>query len=134
MTTVLILCRVANYDEWRPRYDGAVEPTIGIKSAQVWRGQADPDLVAIAEVFESRLRPLCLRQACRMRWPPMVWICNPCGWSFSTTRGTSNAERTRPKLPRGRRLDVRGSHVPSHSVSPSWVANAELPSPEGPLS
>ena len=46
-----------------------------------------------------RQRPLCLRQACRTRWPPMVWICNPCGWSFSTTRGTSNAERTRPKLP-----------------------------------
>jgi hypothetical protein len=54
MTTVLILFRVANYDEWRPRYDSAVERTIGIKSAQVWRGQDDPDLVAVAEVFESR--------------------------------------------------------------------------------
>ena len=28
--------------------------TIGIKSAEVWRGQDDPDLVAVAEVFESR--------------------------------------------------------------------------------
>jgi hypothetical protein len=54
MTTVLILFRVANYDEWRPRYDSAVERTIGIESAQVWRGQDDPDLVAVAEVFESR--------------------------------------------------------------------------------
>src|SRR4029450_3473859 len=51
MTTVLILFRVANYDEWRPRYDSAVERTIGIESAQVWRGQDDPDLVAVAEVF-----------------------------------------------------------------------------------
>jgi hypothetical protein len=31
-----------------------VERTIGIESAQVWRGQDDPDLVAVAEVFESR--------------------------------------------------------------------------------
>ena len=54
MTTVLILCRVADYIEWRPRYNDAVERTIGIKSAQVWRGQADSNLVAIAEVFESR--------------------------------------------------------------------------------
>jgi hypothetical protein len=31
-----------------------VERTIGIKSAHVWSGQDDPNLVAIAEVFESR--------------------------------------------------------------------------------
>ena len=54
MTTVLILLRVANFDEWRPRYDRAVERTTGIRSAQVWRGQDDPDLVAVVEVFESR--------------------------------------------------------------------------------
>jgi hypothetical protein len=40
--------RVANFDEWRPGYDSAVERTIGIKSVQVWRGQDDPDLVAVA--------------------------------------------------------------------------------------
>jgi quinol monooxygenase YgiN len=54
MTTVLILFRVANYDEFRPRYDDAVERTVGIISAHVWRGQDDPNLVVVAEVFESR--------------------------------------------------------------------------------
>jgi hypothetical protein len=54
MTTVLILFRVADYDEFRPRYDDAVARTIGIKSAQVWRGQDDPNLIAVTEVFESR--------------------------------------------------------------------------------
>ena len=54
MTTVLILFRVANFDEWRPRYDRAVERTTGIRSAEIWRGQDDPDLVAVVEVFESR--------------------------------------------------------------------------------
>ena len=54
VTTVLILFRVANYDEWRPRYDNALERTIGVKSAQVLCGQDDPDLVVIVEVFESR--------------------------------------------------------------------------------
>jgi heme-degrading monooxygenase HmoA len=54
MTTALILCRVADYEKWRPRYESALQETIGIKSAHVWRRQDDPNLVAIAEVFESR--------------------------------------------------------------------------------
>ena len=53
MTTVLILFRVANYETFRPRYDDAVERTIGIKSAQLWRGQDDPNFVVVAEDFES---------------------------------------------------------------------------------
>ena len=54
VTTVLILFRVASFDEWRPRYDNALERTIGVKSAQILGGQDDPDLVVIVEVFESR--------------------------------------------------------------------------------
>jgi hypothetical protein len=53
MTTALILFRVADFDEFRPRYDDAVARTIGFKSAQVWRGQDDPNLVVVAETFES---------------------------------------------------------------------------------
>ena len=35
-------------------YERVVERTTGIRSAEVWHGQDDPDLVALVEVFESR--------------------------------------------------------------------------------
>ena len=56
MVTLLIRCRVADYDFWRPRYDAAVarDMSAGLLSAQVWRGQDDPNLVVIIETHESR--------------------------------------------------------------------------------
>ena len=57
MVTVLIRCRVADYDFWRPRYDTAVARDTGeagLVSHKVWRGQDDPNLVVIIETHESR--------------------------------------------------------------------------------
>jgi quinol monooxygenase YgiN len=56
MVTVLIRCRVADYDFWRPRYNAAVtrDEGRGLLSSQVWRGQDDPNLVVIIETHESR--------------------------------------------------------------------------------
>jgi hypothetical protein len=56
MVTLLIRCRVADYDFWRPRYDTAVErdKNRGLRSSRVWRGQDDPNLVVIIETHESR--------------------------------------------------------------------------------
>jgi RecJ-like exonuclease len=54
MTTVLFLCRVADYDTWRPRYDDSVDMFDQVLASQVLRGQDDPNLVAIIETFESR--------------------------------------------------------------------------------
>jgi quinol monooxygenase YgiN len=56
MVTLLIRCRVADYDFWRPRYDTAVarDTGLGVLSSQVWRGQDDPNLVVIIETYDSR--------------------------------------------------------------------------------
>ena len=56
MVTVLIRCRVADYDFWRPRYDAAVARDMGkgVLSSQVWRGQDDPNVVVIIETYDSR--------------------------------------------------------------------------------
>lgn len=54
MTTVLVLCRVADYDTWRPRYDDSVDMFDQVLTSQVLRGQDDPNLVAVIETFESR--------------------------------------------------------------------------------
>jgi hypothetical protein len=54
MTTVLFLCRVADYERWRPGYDDSVEMFDQVLSSQVLRGQDDPNLVAVIETFESR--------------------------------------------------------------------------------
>jgi len=54
MTTVICLCRVADYDAFRPGYDRAVEAVSEIRSYHVWRGQDDPNLVVIEETFDSR--------------------------------------------------------------------------------
>lgn len=53
-TTVLLRCRVADYDAWRPQYDHSVERITEIRPSQVWRGQDDPNLVVVAETFDSR--------------------------------------------------------------------------------
>jgi quinol monooxygenase YgiN len=56
MVTLLIRCRVADYDFWRPRYDAAVARDMdsGVLSTRVWRGQDDPNLVVIVETYDSR--------------------------------------------------------------------------------
>jgi hypothetical protein len=56
MVTLLIRCRVVDYDVWRPRYDTAVarDKSHGLLTSQVWRGQDDPNLVVIIETHESR--------------------------------------------------------------------------------
>ena len=56
MVTVLIRCRVADYDTWRPRYQKAVDRDSGLGqlSSQVWRSQDDPNLVVIMETYEKR--------------------------------------------------------------------------------
>jgi quinol monooxygenase YgiN len=56
MVTLLIRCRVADYDFWRPRYDTAVarDKSRGLRTSQVWRSQDDPNLVVIIETHESR--------------------------------------------------------------------------------
>jgi len=54
MATMLLTCRVADYDFWRPRYDVAVEHTPGLRAWQVWRDQDDPSSVVILETFDSR--------------------------------------------------------------------------------
>lgn len=53
-TTVLCTCRVADYDAWRPGYDHAVKVTPDVRTFRLWRGQDDPNLVAIEETFDSR--------------------------------------------------------------------------------
>jgi heme-degrading monooxygenase HmoA len=54
MTTVLCRCQVADYQRFRPGYDHAVQITPGLLSFRLWRGQDDPHLVFIEEVFASR--------------------------------------------------------------------------------
>ena len=54
MTTLLLRFRVADYDAWRPEYDSAIERTSEVRSSRVWRGQDDPNLVVIAETYDSR--------------------------------------------------------------------------------
>jgi hypothetical protein len=57
MTTLVLSCRVADYDAWRPRYDSAVERITDIRSWRIWRGQDDPKFVVIEETYESREIP-----------------------------------------------------------------------------
>jgi len=54
MTTMLLTCRVADYETWRPKYDVAIEHTPDVTSWQVWHEQDDPNLVVIVETYESR--------------------------------------------------------------------------------
>ena len=55
MTTLMVRFRVADYDAWRPQYDGAMERARGVvRSYRVWRGQDDRNLVLTEETFDSR--------------------------------------------------------------------------------
>ena len=54
MTTLLLRFRVADYDAWRPEYDSAIELVEEVRSHQVWRGQDDPNLIVLAETYDSR--------------------------------------------------------------------------------
>lgn len=92
--TVLIRFPVAIFDEWRPRYDNALERTIGVKSAQVLRGQDDPDLVVIAEVNRVRRPgPPYPFRARRTRWPQTASICRPCESSSPVLDDAGQIER-----------------------------------------
>ena len=56
MTTLLVTHRVADYNTWRPEFDKAVRAdwTKDMRSYRVWRGEDDPNLVIVANTFESR--------------------------------------------------------------------------------
>jgi hypothetical protein len=56
MTTVLVHHRVADYNTWRPEFDRAVAADWAkdIRAHRVWRGQDDPNLVIVANTFDSR--------------------------------------------------------------------------------
>jgi len=56
MTTVFVHHRVADYNTWRPEYDRAImaDWTKDIRAHRVWRGQDDPNLVIVANTFDSR--------------------------------------------------------------------------------
>jgi hypothetical protein len=58
MITVFVHHRVADYDAWRPAFDRTVtgDWVKGLRgySYKVWRGQEDPNLVIVANTFESR--------------------------------------------------------------------------------
>jgi quinol monooxygenase YgiN len=58
MITVFIHHRVADYDTWRPEFDRTTKADwardLGEYSYRVWRGQDDPNLVIVANTFQSR--------------------------------------------------------------------------------
>jgi len=56
MTTVLVHHRVLDYDVWKREYDRIVAGPLGdaVREYRVWRGVDDPNLVVVAETYESR--------------------------------------------------------------------------------
>lgn len=55
MTTVICICRVADYDRWRPGYDEALEAVAEhLRGWRLWRGQDDHNLIVIEETFANR--------------------------------------------------------------------------------
>ena len=54
MTTVLLRCRVADFDAWRPQYEASTAPRPEVLSYRILRGVDDPNLVVLVETFESR--------------------------------------------------------------------------------
>ena len=56
MTTVFVHHRVANYNTWRPEFDAAVKAdwSKDMRTFRVWRGLDDPNLVIVANTFDSR--------------------------------------------------------------------------------
>jgi quinol monooxygenase YgiN len=56
LITALIYHRVADYDLWRAAYQRVLESPAAadVRSYEVWRGLDDPNLVILAETYESR--------------------------------------------------------------------------------
>lgn len=56
MITVLVNHRVADYDDWKAAYDRIDSGPLAsdVRSYRIWRGLDDPNLVILAETFESR--------------------------------------------------------------------------------
>lgn len=56
MVTALIHHRVADFDAWKAEYDRVAASPLAaaVKSYRIWRDQDDPNLVILAETFESR--------------------------------------------------------------------------------
>ena len=56
MTTVLVHHRVLDYDVWKQEYDRIVAGPLfsAVREYRVWRGIDDPNLVVVAETYESR--------------------------------------------------------------------------------
>jgi len=54
MTSMLFVCRVEDYEVWRPRYEAAMQHVTDVQSWRVWHDQDDPNLVVIVETYESR--------------------------------------------------------------------------------
>jgi hypothetical protein len=56
MITVLVNHQVADYDKWKAAYDriDAGPLASDVRSYRIWRGLDDPNLVILAETFESR--------------------------------------------------------------------------------
>jgi quinol monooxygenase YgiN len=54
MVTMLFSCRVADFATWRPLYEGSMNAAPPVLSWRLWRSQDDPNLVFMAETFESR--------------------------------------------------------------------------------
>jgi len=56
MTTVFVHHRVTDYNAWRPEFDRAVKAdwSKDMRTYRVWRGLDDPDLVIVANTFDSR--------------------------------------------------------------------------------
>jgi quinol monooxygenase YgiN len=56
VVTVLISHRVADYDRWKLVYDEIAAGPLAaqVRSFRIWRGQDDPNLVILAEAYDSR--------------------------------------------------------------------------------
>ena len=54
MVTMLFTCRVADYETWRPLYEASVGTAPPVLAWRLWRSLDDPNLVFMAETFESR--------------------------------------------------------------------------------
>jgi quinol monooxygenase YgiN len=56
LITTLVYHRVADYDAWKAAYERVLEgpAAADVRSYEVWRGLDDPNLVILAETYESR--------------------------------------------------------------------------------
>ena len=57
MVTLLVRCRVADYEAWKTDWTAALQQHYEreeVRSFRLWRGVEDPNLIFVAEVFESR--------------------------------------------------------------------------------